>query len=86
MIITLNGIDYEFSGNSEMIVKYLNYEIELIESGFDEKSQKFEAGGVDSHLGLPGFIENRFFRFSELSVAKIFVDGKGNKKLTAYFD
>lgn len=86
MLIKLNGINYEFSDESEIIPKSSSYDLKLVEPDYDEKTQKFHAGGVDSNLDLPWSIEQRISRTSLLPVAKIFKDAKGNKKLSAYFD
>lgn len=86
MQITLNGVDYEFSDNSEIIPKESFYDLELVEPGFNEETQKLQAGGVDSTIKLPPFIENEIMRTSLLPVAKIFLDANGKKRLKAYFD
>lgn len=86
MIITLNDADYKFSDSLTMTPKESVYDMEIVEPGFNKKTKKFEAGGVDAILKLPRIIEREIKRTSELPVAKIFIDAKGNKMLSAYFD
>jgi hypothetical protein len=86
MRIVLNGEEFIFSSRSKLVDKKNCYDLELIEDGFDKKTEKFFSGGVDAKLQLPLEIEASISRTNLLPVAKIFKDKNGKMRLSAYFD
>ncbi len=88
MEIILNGSVFHFSPLSQLLPQVSNYDLDLVEPDFDKETEEYVIGGVDARLKLPSEIEATVCRPDRhlLPVARIYKDGKGRMRLSAYFD
>lgn len=84
MIITINGQNFDFSDNSKVVAN--RYDLNIEEPGFDKDSEQYVGGGTSKPISLPGFIERQIVRTSLDPCSKVYKDGNGKLRLTAYFD
>lgn len=86
MDIIVDGKVFVFSDQSIFPKRESLYDLEIVEPGFDEGSEKMIGGGTSKPIILPKHLMFIVRRTELEPCSVVFEDKNGNKKLSAYFD